>query len=702
MEKIEKCISIEPFKSRFNSKHKFIEIGTSEVKEGENNWGNIHMDAVVDNSNILCNIATKIPLITTNDGVKNVLRYGTLKKWYTWINRFANTTTFKKLCRRKNDYLWVDDESIDFFETSISTYLTTTPNNNEINDGKYSIGDYIGINESADTLNETFRLGSSKVRYELELYKFINSVFEGEIKKVSIPFIELPIFINTNINNLGQYTPYAQLWRGDIEYFIGDVVMHNDEESNDIVSYELVAGNNIVYTNIKGEFINIINTKSEYYDIIAKKEFEKNITGKNYFTKEILFNDNKRIIVKSDDGNFFLPQVSYKSLYNSKKGEFIFNDDESKYWEKNTEYTNDGNNVNINGSVDSYLSSIRRSKVSVDNNGNAMPFIVNDYGDIDTEMFFSAGITNIYFSPNGDIHGDVIKTLKVSNQWEGVELLFENGILNVELFFTTNKQIRPVFLLKLNNKKPILMYKKGEEENESGTTVYYETTFSKGVDMNSLKSISTDMVNYSDDEFKKNEYDFEITYTLGATINDEVDEKIINENTGINYRGSCGCRLIEGGFNYTVPPSLKNKNNGNIINYYDYTLKGNEQNIIKGLTNDTLPSLSYNDIGNIYEIKDGNKNIYKIALSVHRYFEMDNINSSMYSNIDYVPTREEDNFINTSIFKEEALEEIDDIIKDIDVNIERSTAAAYERHSILGEVNTFEDLQNYRNNFFNL
>ena len=40
--------------------------------------------------------------------------------------------------------------------------------------------------------------------------------------------------------------------------------------------------------------------------------------------------------------------------------------------------------------------------------------------------------------------------------------------------------------------------------------------------------------------------------------------------------------------------------------------------------------------------------------------------------------------------------------ENIDADVERGDYAAMERHNILGEIKTFEDLENYRNNFFNL
>ena len=41
-------------------------------------------------------------------------------------------------------------------------------------------------------------------------------------------------------------------------------------------------------------------------------------------------------------------------------------------------------------------------------------------------------------------------------------------------------------------------------------------------------------------------------------------------------------------------------------------------------------------------------------------------------------------------------------VNSIDANIERGISAAFERHNILGEIKTFSDLENYRNNFFQI
>jgi hypothetical protein len=59
--------------------------------------------------------------------------------------------------------------------------------------------------------------------------------------------------------------------------------------------------------------------------------------------------------------------------------------------------------------------------------------------------------------------------------------------------------------------------------------------------------------------------------------------------------------------------------------------------------------------------------------------------------------------INTPLIKEEYLMSASmDAITNIDVSIDRGNATAFEKHLILGECNSFQDLLNYRNNIYNL
>lgn len=59
--------------------------------------------------------------------------------------------------------------------------------------------------------------------------------------------------------------------------------------------------------------------------------------------------------------------------------------------------------------------------------------------------------------------------------------------------------------------------------------------------------------------------------------------------------------------------------------------------------------------------------------------------------------------VTTAVFKEDYLMGITDgIVADVDIEINRGAAAAYENHFALGECNTLEDLTNYRNNLFKI
>ena len=57
---------------------------------------------------------------------------------------------------------------------------------------------------------------------------------------------------------------------------------------------------------------------------------------------------------------------------------------------------------------------------------------------------------------------------------------------------------------------------------------------------------------------------------------------------------------------------------------------------------------------------------------------------------------------NATVFANDANLYSADIYEDIKVNIDRGTSAAVERHNILGEINTFQDLLAYKNNYFNI
>ena len=76
---------------------------------------------------------------------------------------------------------------------------------------------------------------------------------------------------------------------------------------------------------------------------------------------------------------------------------------------------------------------------------------------------------------------------------------------------------------------------------------------------------------------------------------------------------------------------------------------------------------------------------------------------SAYTVADVWGHYDSENTINAPVFKEEYLLGISSAFEsEVDVTIDRGNAAAFEKHFKLGECNTYEDLENYGNNYFNL
>lgn len=72
------------------------------------------------------------------------------------------------------------------------------------------------------------------------------------------------------------------------------------------------------------------------------------------------------------------------------------------------------------------------------------------------------------------------------------------------------------------------------------------------------------------------------------------------------------------------------------------------------------------------------------------------------SNLANYTTNIENIYKNPVFIRDESMIGVHDMKENIDAEIDRGRSAAFERHTILGEVNTMQDLENYRNNYFGL
>ena len=151
------------------------------------------------------------------------------------------------------------------------------------------------------------------------------------------------------------------------------------------------------------------------------------------------------------------------------------------------------------------------------------------------------------------------------------------------------------------------------------------------------------------------------TYHIGCEVNTNDNDSAITivEDTGIKYIES---------FTYaykTYDMYYQDTNTYKEIVYMDIDLTTGEY-----ADNDDI-----NSIGGSVRVADVS-------------FRSDSLSNEMY--------------LKTFAFKDEATSRLISANKDIDASIERGDYAAFERHNLLGEIKTFSDLKNYRNNFFNL
>lgn len=156
-------------------------------------------------------------------------------------------------------------------------------------------------------------------------------------------------------------------------------------------------------------------------------------------------------------------------------------------------------------------------------------------------------------------------------------------------------------------------------------------------------------------------------------------------------------------------------NNANVIEFTYYLgrrIDGNNDNPIEqGLTykekywftHDTLSGVNIDNLSDL-SFDFANINLSYSLLNVETNTDVELLtNNPIYSNIMVDGKAMKDDGCNFApIIKNEALIGVENISNDIDAKITRGISAAFERHHILGEIKTIQDMENFRNNYFEI
>lgn len=208
-----------------------------------------------------------------------------------------------------------------------------------------------------------------------------------------------------------------------------------------------------------------------------------------------------------------------------------------------------------------------------------------------------------------------------------------------------------------------------------------------------LSTMQRRKISYSDDSKElpfivTDDWSIEIPYLIGQNINVEIKDDV-------KY-----CDKI-------LSITLINGNNRKILTnseiqewFYDYNFI--EFKYIKGaiIKNGTIS-------GGITYIE--NRTLSPAVLSgirinnVKKDYIYPYIGEVVSCNVEYNHNTIVDNNLNVTFFKDDMILGLHDISFDIgDITIDRGNSSAFERRSILGEVVTFQDLENYKNDLFKL
>lgn len=708
METIKKLISLEQYKSRFNHKTPYINNDGIITSVTTNNWGEIPCDYYfIDIKNCpFAKIKDKLPLVSgvniNSNDEKIILndycfRYKTMIYWYNWIYDYGKNCKYYKLCKRGSEYIWrelnYDGEDGDFFDDFYGlglkniTSVAYIPNNYE----SYNIGSVIEVNSDADNFNEIFRIVDDETRYELLVLRFIQDIFDKETihPNLSIPFIDIPIYLTQTIDNLGLLTSTAKIWEPRKTYMLDDIILYNGD------TYILKDGDSYGYVELSGglyeTFVNDIeneNVDSIYYIFKKVDKLPTNLTP-----KEIVYDidSGKKIIyfiLNNGYYQIYLPYISHKAERNKDDGEFIFN---TNFWVLNNgnldNFTVDDSGIildsELNGEMfktkyirttsDSKLTSLRRFKKSVDEDGNILPFILDVYKSMDTELPYTTGIYNVYMGPNDTFRADIMNSISISsdsdNQYFNATYDGSGQTVIYTYFYKNfNEHIESAITLSSNvvlyniESGNTFLYKweevvKSLEKNENIDMVdvlpdpeekyfqinYQITSYTEGVmyyitykcvkdkvqvsyigTTNRNVYITPSMLMLGDDGLTSSQGTINFSYIKDVFLIYNEDDKTLknyDKQTGLMYSENYNYEINIAAINLTHSEKTE-LNKPHVYNFYDYELKENDE--INGVYSEENER-KYNNVGNIYSVVDKRGDIigYKRLLSDYNFIDVD-------------------------------------------------------------------------------
>ena len=604
-----------------------------------------------------------------------------------------------------------------------------------------------------------------KMFYNFSMYMFNKVLPEPTIDRImSVPYIDIPLCLTQTSDSIGRFKPYVEEWVANKKYYIGDNVIYksnSDKIGSVYVLKKAELSENVEIT--ESVFNSLLNSPSPdsseifiendenglphfykkvyyytgTYDILTKTTKFDSSEGEHWVLSNMHDTDASGLTLTEsigesrikelerykksfDDNGNLLPFVTIKDTSDTEI-KYLLGNTKMKYNESGFFYCNVLNSITFMDS-ERPLNGLSKEIVKIeDEPDNVDTFDENAECYVSTdglELFFGKKYTDgkkHFFSISNELlnKADTIKSITI-NFNGAIKTIERDEISDLITYDALKYGDNSCFSLIFN-------------ENGELKKVGIGFKFSYGVDNipelydicmgNKAISLSdsgiTKMVINSNDVII---FDYAIDKLLEVT-----DEgKIYDNKSGVNFIECHKYNVDECFCNYDgnhcwLEVNLYDHPNTSVVDISEIPkLSQASSNVIYHYTGETIRknTVDGKDTINVYE-----KGKYYIKTSLFNYINIDYDKAYKYDEnngfseigrgtaVTYFNSNQLiSEFQDVNGFFDESALGIQDITTDVDAYIDRSNnnTASLERLNILGEINTFADLVNYKNNYFNL
>lgn len=254
---------------------------------------------------------------------------------------------------------------------------------------------YCCIWDNMDVFLSYFRLEDSNKRYEKTFFVLVNDLYTTKVQgmKFTQQYISLPLCLTESVELFSTYTPYIQEWEPKKRFYVGDYVHYVMDNALDPLGNTYKLRDDA--TDLLTEWIDV---PTDIYNVFGdnRKRIKDDVLQICVKYYKGYFDDRSKLIYfdKVDNNGKILVDASGNT----------------EHWRLCTSSDITPESETISAITDSYLTFLQRKKRSFDDYGNELPFIIDDLNTTNTELNYLLGIHNSETNENYAIC-DVLQTI---------------------------------------------------------------------------------------------------------------------------------------------------------------------------------------------------------------------------------------------------------------------------------------------------